>query len=42
MNKYEKPVLEVLKFDGEDIITTSPDITPDENETEIMPFNPTP
>lgn len=42
MNKYEKPLMEILKLDGEDIITTSPDtdIEQDPNETEIMNPNP--
>ncbi|MBQ1389160.1 MAG: hypothetical protein IIY78_05990 [Clostridia bacterium] len=49
MNKYEKPLMEVLMLDGEDIITASDsdttngpdtDIYQSPNETEIITPNP--
>lgn len=34
MNKYSEPSLEVIKFDSEDVITTSP-IVPGTDETPV-------
>ena len=34
MKKFEMAEIEVIKFNVEDVITTSGDWTPDENETE--------
>lgn len=35
---YETPELEIIEFEAEDIITTSPVIDPDDNETPILPL----
>ena len=35
--KYEEPSLEVIRFESQDIITTSPDIETENNDLPYMP-----
>lgn len=35
---YETPELEIIKFEAEDIITTSPTIEGDDNELPVLPL----